>query len=82
MIISGDSKELTIEKRCPFCGDYTQLIVPSKEYDLWYNGIPAIKAFPNLTLTECEVLISGICPNCQDKIFSSDEDDEDEEEDE
>ena len=33
-------------------------------------------AFPDLTADQREILISGICPECWDKIFPPEEDEE------
>lgn len=58
-----------IEKECPFCGQVTTVEVPFEQYILWEMGELIQNAMPDLTPTEREVLISGLCPKCQKEIF-------------
>ena len=78
---------------CPMCGESHEVTVYEDDYLRWCDGELAQVAFPYLNADEREMLISGICPTCWDKMFSFDEDeveeaedwfdeDEDEEEDE
>ena len=59
----------TIMKICPFCGQTHAIFVDLVDYFDWEDGIPAQRAFPYLTATEREQIISGICPDCQEDIF-------------
>lgn len=54
---------------CPFCGKAHSVVVAEAEYEAYCNGALAQKAFPFLSATEREQIISGICPECQDSIF-------------
>lgn len=60
-----------IENECPFCKTITTINVrPSRLTDLYFRGfLLAQEAFDYLSDTEREVIISGICPKCQDDIF-------------
>lgn len=58
---------------CPFCGDVTEILVYPADYEAWTLGGLAQDCFPYLEATEREVLISGICPNCQRGIFGEEE---------
>lgn len=62
------------EIRCPFCGKTHYVEAHFADYTLWCNGELAQNAFPYLSATEREQMISGICPECQKKIFGSEED--------
>ena len=65
---------------CPFCGAEHSVMVEMEDYLAWQDGELAQNAFPYLSATEREQLISHICPACQEKIFGVDEEDEDEDE--
>ena len=61
---------ITIENTCPFCGSRHYVFVDEDHFFLWNNGIELIQnAMPELSPTEREQLISGICPECQKKVF-------------
>lgn len=55
---------------CPFCGNSHYVDVNEDHFSLWNNGIELIQnAMPELSSTEREQLISGLCPTCQADIF-------------
>ena len=54
---------------CPFCGEDHAVEVNLAQYDAWQNGELIQNAMPDLTPTEREELISGLCPKCQAKMF-------------
>lgn len=58
---------------CPFCGDEHFVTVEMEDYLAWQEGELAQNAFPYLSATEREQLISHICPECQEKIFGGEE---------
>ena len=68
---------MLVKTTCPLCHCDTYLQVDAEEYALWQAGELIQVAMPDLTADEREMLISGICPECWDSLFS----DEDEEED-
>lgn len=71
---------IAISIQCPFCGKEYTVEVELKDYWAWQMGELAQDAFPYLSATERESLISQLCPECQEKMFpSSDEEDYDEE---
>ena len=55
---------IKIETMCPFCGKKQIVIVKSEDYDKWENGELVQIAFPYLTPSEREALITGICDDC------------------
>ncbi len=64
---------MKIPNRCILCGKTTTVIIPKEKEDnyyKWSHGTLSIqRALPWLSPTEREVLISGICPECQKEIF-------------
>jgi hypothetical protein len=68
------SKNTTVyEAHCPFCGAIHTVTVDIDDfYKYEILGETAQRAFPNLSATEREQIISGICPDCQKKFFDED----------
>lgn len=64
---------VTLEIVCPFCGNVHFVDVLESELKAYENGTLAQVAFPNLTATKREQIISGICPHCQASIFGGDD---------
>lgn len=62
-------KNLTITIQCPFCGEYHEVDVNETAYNNWRSGELIQNAMPDLTPTQREQLISGLCIKCQEKIF-------------
>ena len=54
---------------CPFCGEDHAVEVNLAQYEAWQNGELIQNAMPDLTPTEREQLISGLCPKCQAEMF-------------
>lgn len=74
-------KDIIYSRPCVMCGKTHEVELNSFEFDMWYDGGVLIqKAMPNEPAEVREFLISGICPKCQEKIFSTDDDFEEEEE--
>ena len=66
-------KEVCVFTTCPFCGRENEVEVNHMDYLDWQNGELAQDAFPYLSANEREMLISGCCPRCCDKMFWSEE---------
>jgi len=66
-------KEVCVITQCPFCGRGNEVEVNEADYWDWQDGMMAQDAFPYLSADERELLISGICPICWNKMFGSDE---------
>lgn len=60
---------ITVDIQCPFCGKFHFVEVEENHYLNWKNGELAQNVMPELSPTEREQLISGICPTCQKEIF-------------
>ena len=72
----------TLGTRCPICGKEANITVAMADFVAWQGGKNAQDAFPYLSAEERESLISGICPQCWENMFSeSNEDEEDWEDD-
>ena len=54
---------------CVWCNKTWAVEVNSADLEEYDKGELVQNAFPYLTATERECLISGMCPTCQDKIF-------------
>jgi len=65
---------ITLTHVCPFCRDRHSVSVHKKDYFKWQAGEMAQRAFPYLSSTEREQLISNICPACQESIFGGEDD--------
>lgn len=61
--------EIILEMICPVCNTIHYVEVTEKEYVNYCAGELAQNAFPNLTPTEREQIISHLCPECQEKFF-------------
>ena len=67
-------KEVCVVTQCPFCGRGNEVEVNEMDYLDWSDGMLAQEAFPHLSATERESLISGLCPTCQKSIFGGSDD--------
>lgn len=65
-----------IECSCPFCGRTHYVVVPADGWYAYVNGALVQDAFPTLTATQREQLISNMCPSCQSNFFEDDYDDD------
>lgn len=55
--------------KCPLCGKLQNVAVESADYADFLEGKHAQDAFPYLSASERELLISGICGECWNRIF-------------
>lgn len=51
------------------CGKTTEIEVEEKGYKLWKQGARIQDALGTLTADQREMLISGICPVCWDRMW-------------
>lgn len=62
---------LDIATTCPCCGKEHIVRVKVSDYFDWqFEGLYIQEAFPYLSADEREMLMSGTCPDCWNKIFS------------
>lgn len=60
---------INLEMVCPFCGQVHSVEVSEVSYVMYKAGELAQNAFPYLSATEREQIISHMCPDCQKVIF-------------
>lgn len=61
---------IIVNATCCECGKEYNFEVPREAALYWANGARIQDAMPMLSPNERELLISGICETCFDKIFS------------
>lgn len=65
----------TINVKCSFCGTSFTFNVTEEQYQMYTNGSNLIqRIFPEIKPEMRELLISGTCPDCWNKMFSDFED--------
>lgn len=74
MMIAGNKDVIIVGKQCPFCGKEYMFEVPAEGYFKFMTGILVQSAFPTISATEREHFVSGLCTECQEKIFGAEED--------
>ena len=68
------SNTRTIDAKCRTCGEEVRLIVDLEDLFLWRNGALVQRAFPYLSPGDRELLVSGKCGACFDRLFTDDVD--------
>lgn len=67
------SQQIQMIKTCLECGEDVTIVVEATDWELWYLGATLVQdTFPYLTADQREILISGICGKCFDKMFPVD----------
>ena len=61
---------MIVKRICKKCKKEFTLQVRESDYNRWLEGTLIQQAMPYLTVGERELLISGICSECYDKIFA------------
>lgn len=69
-------QKITVETYCPMCHQFHYVEVNERDFYAWQSGKLAQDAFPYLTAEEREMLISGICSDCWDKMFGEEEEED------
>ena len=54
---------------CPICGKHQVITVDADGYTAWNEGALIQDALPELTASEREALITGICDDCWNLSF-------------
>ena len=68
--------DCTVVTCCPFCGKAHEIAVNEMDYLDWQDGKLAQDAFPYLSASDREMLISGICSSCWSGMFGTGEEEE------
>ena len=64
----------TIFVDCPICGDESKCELDPEKYKRWQAGELCQNVWPEMSLEDREVLISGTCLDCQKVLFAGPED--------
>ena len=59
------------EVQCISCGTTKVYHLQPERIIAWRNGMLIQDAFPGLSAEDREFLISGLCPDCWNKLFGS-----------
>lgn len=60
----------TITKPCPECSEIHSVKVDMDQYAKWIRGELIQNCFPEMSADEREILKTGICPKCWERMFS------------
>ncbi len=66
--------QMNVITHCPECGKQDSFPVDSDGIVRWQHGEHIQTALPELTATQREQLITGICGPCWDKLFPDEDD--------
>ena len=64
---------MIIEVECRMCGKQYNLKAEKEDIQKWMNGMNIQDALPYMPAEQRELLISGTCPECWDKLFGGEE---------
>lgn len=76
--INPDTNTVKVSCVCPMCKHTNIVEVSILAYTAWRKGEYIQVAMPNLSAGDRELLISGICKTCWDKLFNISQEDDDE----
>lgn len=62
---------MEIKKMCPFCGHESTLYVKDSQYNNYMRGMNIARAFDDIDAFGRELIISGVCFDCQEKVFNT-----------
>ena len=68
--------DCTVVTCCPFCGKAHEIAVNEMDYLDWQDGKLAQDAFPYLSASDREMLITGIDEDCWNGMFGINEEEE------
>jgi len=63
-------------RTCHVCGKYELWSLDCKAVESWQAGEYIQNAFPEMSIEDREILITGTHPACWDKLFPKEDDDE------
>lgn len=78
-MVERKNGNITVANRCPMCNKIHTVDVNDVDFQKWQAGVSIQIAFPYLSADEREILMTGTCSKCWDKIFSIEEDEEEDE---
>lgn len=66
------NERVMLDLECPNCDHITQVDVNVAGLSMWQRGELIQNALPELNADEREALMTGICSDCWDAMFSED----------
>ena len=60
---------VVVDIACLKCKTNHTIVLPKEPYIKWQTGTHIQEVFPEISLDTRELLISGICGSCFDKLF-------------
>lgn len=75
--IGNGESVMTIVKTCVVCGEIKSVHCSPEEFDAWLHGALIQAAMPNTPKEERELLVSGTCGECWQRMFSEQAQEED-----
>jgi hypothetical protein len=63
-------------KTCTVCGEYEVWSLDRKAVESWQGGEYIQNAFPEMSMEDREILITGTHPACWDKLFPKEDENE------
>lgn len=67
---------MKVQRTCPLCGKQSVLEnIPLSGYQAYMNGALIQNAFPTMSPSDREIMITGTHPKCWDLLFADDSDD-------
>lgn len=65
-----------VTRHCPMCGKISSVSCDNNAWRAWESGDLLVQeAFPDMDIHTREILVSGMCIECQESLFIEDEDD-------
>lgn len=59
---------------CFACGETSEMRVRTKDFENYARGMLVQDAFPTMSIENREIIVSGMCKECQEKYFNEEED--------
>lgn len=66
----GNQNNLSVECTCPTCTKSFTISIPESEYNAWTGGARLQDAAKSLDDFEREALMTGMCFDCQERVFN------------
>ena len=64
---------MSLERRCPKCSKESKFVVYRDAWYAWQSGALIQDAFPDLTASERETIMTGYDQQCWEEIFGKEE---------
>jgi len=68
-IVTMDENQAVIDIACKKCNVNHTIILDKERYIKWQTGTPIQRVFPEIDIDTRELMISGICGPCFDKLI-------------